>query len=255
MSIHPKKSLGQHFLRDPNTIRKIVDALGAPPEAPVIEVGPGTGAMTEMLVARYPHLLAIEVDQRAVEHLRNTIPQLDVVHQDVLEIDWEELRIRFGEPLWVIGNLPYNITSPILFDLLDARHHLRKAVVMMQKEVAQRLVAAPSTKAYGIMSVQTQLWSSPRLLFTVGRNVFFPRPEVESAVVELDFTSSAPEIDPELLRGVVRGAFNQRRKTLRNSLSKLAAQRNAVVPEQYASLRAEELTPEDFVQLALSMAG
>jgi 16S rRNA (adenine1518-N6/adenine1519-N6)-dimethyltransferase len=254
MPVAPKKSLGQHFLRDPNTIRKIADALGAPADAPVVEIGPGTGAMTEVLAARYPGLTAVEVDERAVEHLRETLPSLDVRHQDVLEVDWPALAEEKGGPLWVIGNLPYYITSPILFSLLEARGAIRRAIVMMQKEVAERLVATPRTKAYGILSVQTQLWSRPRLLFDVGRNVFFPKPDVTSAVVALDFDAPAPDIDPEALRRVVRAAFNQRRKTLRNSLKAVAQQSGREVPEDVAGRRAEELTPEDFVVLTRSLS-
>lgn len=253
LALRPKKSLGQHFLRDPNTIRKIADSLGAPPEAAVVEIGPGTGALTGLLAERYGNLTAIEIDRRAVEQISASLPGVDVRHQDVLELDWPRLASEKGEPLWVIGNLPYNITSPILFDLLDARGHLRRALLMMQAEVARRLVAAPRTKDYGILSVQTQLWSEPRILFRVGRNVFFPRPAVDSAVVALEFGGPSPDVDPEALRRVVRTAFNQRRKTLRNALKSLAAELDASVPAAVAERRAEELTPAEFVDLAHTM--
>lgn len=254
MSVRPKKSLGQHFLRDPNTIRKIADALGAPEGVPVVEIGPGTGALTEELLRRHPDLTAIEVDERAVEHLRETFPSLDVRHRDVLETDWGALAAERGGPLWVVGNLPYYITSPILFGLLDARAHLRRAVLMMQKEVAERLVAAPGTKAYGILSVQTQLLARPRLLFDVSRNVFFPKPDVTSAVVALELDAPEPGVEVEALRRVVRAAFNQRRKTLRNSLRALAAEWGAEVPEAFASRRPEALAPSEFVTLARALA-
>jgi 16S rRNA (adenine1518-N6/adenine1519-N6)-dimethyltransferase len=249
MSVRPRKSLGQNFLRDPNTVRKIVDAFGAPAGAAVVEIGPGTGAMTGELASRYPDLTAIEVDQRAVDHLRETIPGLDVRHEDVLDVEWGRLAAEKGGRLWVIGNLPYYITSPILFSLLDARTHIARAVVMMQKEVAERLVAPAGSKTYGILSVQTQLWSRPRLLFDVSRNVFYPRPDVESALISLDFDQAAPAVDPEDLRQVVRTAFNQRRKTLRNSLKSVAEARQREVPGDVAGLRAEALTPQDFVAL------
>jgi 16S rRNA (adenine1518-N6/adenine1519-N6)-dimethyltransferase len=254
VSVAPKKSLGQHFLRDPNTIRKIADALGAPPEAPVVEIGPGTGALTAVLAERYARLAALEVDARAVAHLAETLPAVDVRQQDVLEADWPALAAEVGGPLWVIGNLPYYITSPILFGLLGARAHLRRAVLMMQKEVAERLVAVPRTKAYGILSVQTQLWSRPSLLFEVSRHVFFPKPDVTSAVVALDFDGPAPDVDPEALRRVVRAAFNQRRKTLRNSLKAVAAEAGREVPEAVSGLRAEALAPADFVALTHALA-
>jgi len=205
-------------------IRKIAAAVEAPADAPVVEIGPGTGALTEELVQHYSDLTAIEVDERAVEHLRKTLPGLDVWHRDVLEVDWAALAEEKGAPLWIIGNLPYYITSPILFSLLDARQHLRRAVVMMQKEVAERLVAVPRTKAYGILSVQLQLLARPTLLFDVSRHVFHPKPDVTSAVVALDFDAAPLGVSVEQLRQTVRTAFNQRRKTLRNSLKPITSQ-------------------------------
>lgn len=254
MSVHPKKSLGQHFLRDPNTIRKIAAAVGAPEGAAVVEIGPGTGALTEELLRHYADLTAVEVDERAVAHLREAMPGLDVRHQDVLDADWAALAEEKGDKLWVVGNLPYYITSPILFSLLDARAHLRRAVVMMQKEVAERLVAVPRTKAYGILSVQTQLLCRPSLLFDVSRHVFHPKPDVTSAVVALDF--DRPDdlgVDVERLRRTVRTAFNQRRKTLRNSLRPITSETGRDVPEELAGLRPEALEPGAFIGLTASI--
>jgi 16S rRNA (adenine1518-N6/adenine1519-N6)-dimethyltransferase len=256
MPVRPKKSLGQHFLRDPNTIRKIAAAVGAPEGAPVVEIGPGTGALTEELLRHYADLTAVEVDERAVEHLRDAFPDLDVRHTDVLDVDWAALAEEKGEALWVVGNLPYYITSPILFALLDARRHLRRAVVMMQKEVAERLVAVPRTKAYGILSVQLQLLASPTLLFDVSRHVFHPKPDVTSAVVALDF--DAPDdlgVDPERLRHAVRTAFNQRRKTLRNSLRPITSQTGHDVPPDLAGRRPEALEPAEFLGLTRAIFG
>lgn len=253
LPLSPKRSLGQNFLQDPNTVRKIVAALEAPEGAPVVEIGPGTGAMTGELLARFPALTAIEVDERAVAYLREQYPSLDVRHADVLAVDWAALAAERGAPLYVIGNLPYYITSQILFGLLDARAHLRQAVVMMQLEVAERLVAVPRTKAYGILSVQVQLFSEPELLFRVSRNVFYPRPDVTSAVVRLTFgvdEEKHRDVDPSLLREVVRTAFNQRRKTLRNSLSSWTRERGIDLPNDWENGRAEELEPEAFVALA-----
>ena len=249
MSIRPKKALGQNFLRDPNTIRKIAAAVGAPEGATVVEIGPGTGALTEELLRLYPDLTALEVDERAVTHLRETLPGLDVRHADVLDADWAALAKAKGSKLWVVGNLPYYITSPILFSLLDARQHLRRAVVMMQKEVAERLVAVPKTKAYGILSVQTQLLAQPSLLFDVSRHVFHPKPSVTSAVVALGFDAPPLGVDVELLRRTVRTAFNQRRKTLRNSLKPITSATGRDVPEALAGRRPEALEPAEFVAL------
>ena len=252
----PRKRLGQNFLQDPNTARRIVDALDAPEGARVVEIGPGTGALTGLLLERWPELTAIEVDPRAVALLREAHPGLDVREADVLEADWEALAEGRTHALYVIGNLPYYITSPILFVLLDARTHLRRAVVMMQREVAERIVAEPRTKAYGILSVLVQLWARPTLAFRVSRNVFYPKPDVQSAVLRLDFGPEAPIAsvdDPEWVRRVVRTAFNQRRKTLRNSLRSITAETGRSVPERWAGRRPEALPPEAFLDLAAEL--
>ena len=264
--LKPKQSLGQNFLRDPNTVRKIVAALEAPAGVPVVEIGAGTGALTEVLLESHPSLTAIEVDGRAVALLEKRFPALDVRYQDVLEVDWAALAAERGGPLHVIGNLPYYITSPILFSLLDAQASLaaepgqadvrqavvREAVVMMQLEVAERLVAAPRTKAYGILSVLFQLYATPELLFRLSPNVFFPKPSVTSAVVRLMFHPAGllpPGDEGERLRAIVRAAFNQRRKTLRNSLHRWTRESGLSLPKGWERRRAEELTPAEFVEL------
>ena len=250
----PKQSLGQNFLRDPNTIRRIAEAVQAAPgpDAPVVEIGPGTGAVTEALLARYPGLVALEIDQRAIELLREAHPALDVRHVDVLEADWAALAAERGGRLHVVGNLPYYITSPILFGLADARAHVAEATVMMQREVAERLVAVPRTKAYGILSVVFQRFSDVQLLFKVPPTVFYPRPAVESAVVRLTFRAAAPPPSKaeDYLRGVIRTAFNQRRKMLRGALASYGT-----VPAPWATQRAEELTGADFEALAAALRG
>jgi 16S rRNA (adenine1518-N6/adenine1519-N6)-dimethyltransferase len=202
-------------------------------------------------------MTAVEVDAEAVDHLRAEYPSLDLRHMDVLDVDWRELAASLGRgPLHVVGNLPYNITSPILFSLLEARDVLERAVVMIQREVAERIVAAPGSKTYGGLSVQTQLLARPGMLFRVGRNVFVPKPDVESAVIEIDFTASPLDalgkgagVDSGALRRVVRAAFGQRRKVLRNSLSEIAADAGRPLPDRFAGLRPEQLTPADFVEL------
>lgn len=251
--LSPKKSLGQNFLNDPNTVRKIVGSLEAPADAHVVEIGPGMGALTGELLDRFSTFTALEIDERAVAYLKEAYPTLDVRQMDVLDVDWVALAAEKGGPLHVIGNLPYYITSPILFGLLDNRQHLSEAVVMMQLEVAQRLVAEPRTKAYGILSVQVQLHARPDLLFRVSRNVFYPKPDVTSAVIRLAFDAVPPlpsDVDPDFLREVIRTAFNQRRKTLRNSLSVWTRAHNITLPHGWDRRRAEELTPPAFLELA-----
>jgi 16S rRNA (adenine1518-N6/adenine1519-N6)-dimethyltransferase len=245
----PKKRLGQNFLRDPNIARKIVGSLEG--GAPLVEIGSGTGALTGLLLERDPALTAVEVDERAVAILTRQWPDLDVRHLDVLKLNWASLAEERGGPLGVIGNLPYYITTPILFSLLDSpTGTVRELVVMMQKEVAARIVAVPRTKAYGILSVVLQKLTKPTLFFDVPPDVFYPKPAVTSSVVHFDFRVPALEVDPALFRRVVRMAFNQRRKTLRNSLSAFGAD----LPEEFSSLRAEALTPDNFVTLSRYLA-
>ena len=290
MPVRPKKRLGQHFLTDPNTVRRIVDALGAPPGGRVVEIGPGEGALTGALLQRYPGLVALEVDPEAVAHLRAQFPALDVRPGDVLDADWRALAEgqgaggkgqeerpsartasgpgphspiphapspipASGASLFVVGNLPYYITSPILFALLDARAHVARAVVMVQREVADRIVAPPGSKTYGTLSVYFALYAEARTLFTVSRHCFRPRPAVESAVVALDFGAAEPPgVAFGPLQRTVRAAFGQRRKMLRNSLGPVAEAAGVAVPEWAATLRPEAVSPADFVRLARHFA-
>lgn len=250
MSVRPKKRLGQHFLVDQNVIGKIVDAVQAPSEAGVVEIGPGEGALTGLLLDQYPDLTAVEVDDEAVGHLRARFPGLDVLHKDVLKVDWAAFGNNESNGTYVVGNLPYYITSPILFSLLDARKHLRRAVLMMQKEVAERIVAKHGSKTYGILSVQTQLLAKPTMLFSVSRHVFRPKPDVESAVISLDFDdASILGFDVKQMRRVVRTSFGQRRKMLRKSLAGLCNEIGAEIPDQFSTRRPESLAPAEFVEL------
>lgn len=251
MSVRPKKHLGQHFLADPNIIRKIADSVEARSGERVIEIGPGEGALTEALLARYPDLIALEVDDEAADYLAAQFPNLDLRRQDVLEADWSVLAAEAEGPLVVVGNLPYYITSPILFSLLKAREHVRRAVVMMQKEVAERMAAAHGNKTYGTLSVYFQLSARVETLFSVSRHVFRPKPSVESAVVALDFDAApVPDVDWTALQQVVKAAFGKRRKMLRNSLGPLVAAADVELPADLGRRRPEALPPEAFVDLA-----
>jgi len=247
MSIRPKKSLGQHFLVDPNMIEKIADTVQAAEGDLVVEIGPGTGTLTEALLKRFHNFQAVELDRRAVEVLESKFQDLDLLHKDVLNVDWEKLSIG-KDNTHVIGNLPYYITSQILFSLLEAREYLADAVLMMQKEVAERLVADIRTKDYGILSVQTQLMSTPEILFTVSRQVFNPPPKVESAVVRLAFDKGNLACSDAHLKRVVRTAFNQRRKKLSNALKPLLPKEK--LPEGFDyDKRAEAWPPEIYEKL------
>lgn len=263
-TLRPKQSLGQNFLRDATMAARIVDAFAdarddACPAARVVEVGPGTGALTGLLLERFADMRALEIDQRAVAVLSEEFPSLDVVHADVLQTDWRAVsRARGaegGEGVAVIGNLPYNIVSQIMFSLMEApAGAVHLAVVMMQKEVADRVTARTRTKAYGILSVICQLYARPTVLFPVPPSCFTPRPKVDSAMVRFDFQAHE-ELDvfnttlTGGLRLVVRAAFNQRRKTLRNSLKVLCDEKGVELPERWTGKRAEELPPVEFLEL------
>jgi 16S rRNA (adenine1518-N6/adenine1519-N6)-dimethyltransferase len=254
-ALAPKQSLGQNFMADPNTIRKVADTLQADAEAHVVEIGPGTGALTEELAERYDRLTALEIDERAVMYLRQHLPAVDVRHVDVLEADYAALAEEKGGPLYVIGNVPYNIGSQILFGLMAAAPHVAEGVITLQRQVVDRIVAEPRTKAYGILSVLLQLYTRPTRAFRISRHVFRPPPDVESAV--LHFTMDGPLWDlpdderPPLafLHTVVRTAFNQRRKTLRNSLHPWTRGQGLTLPDDWEGRRAEELRPTQFITL------
>ena len=245
----PKKSLGQHFLRDENIARNIVESLELRPDDLLVEIGPGQGALTKHLVGRTAGLTVIEVDQRAIHLLQDSFgDDITIVHADVRTVSLGEIA-RSGS-LRVVGNIPYNITSEILFWLLDAREHVRDATLMVQLEVAQRFVAGIETKAYGILSIYLQLYARTELLFKVSRNSFFPRPDVDSAVVRLRFNHDLPQFDEQLFRAIVRGTFGKRRKTLRNSLRFMGfsdEQLDGCTLD--LSRRPENLVVEDFLEL------
>lgn len=247
MSIRPKKSLGQHFLTDENIIRKIADAVPAGSKHRVIEIGPGTGALTDVLVDRFDDLQVVELDDRAVKLLEEKYPGLPIHHQNVLKTNWQKLSAG-KEKTHVVGNLPYYITSQILFNLLEYRQYLADAILMMQKEVAERLVANIRTKDYGILSVQTQLMSSPEILFSVSRQCFSPQPNVDSAMVKLTFDKGALACSDTDLKTVVRTAFNQRRKKLSNALKPLVDKKNLPAGFDFDK-RAEAWRPEIYEKL------
>jgi len=282
LRIRPKQSLGQNFLRDEAVAAAIVRSFAAAVRAcrpagddgedgggvHVVELGAGTGALTRRLVDLFPAMTAVEIDGRAVAALRAGLPGLRVVQADVLALDWAASVASLAatpagggvrRPLAVVGNLPYNIVSQILLSLLETRADVvATATVMVQKEVADRLVAPPRCKAYGILSVVAQLYAAPTVLFGVPPSAFYPVPDVQSAMVRLDVRAEPVGVagvvhDRSAVRRVVRAAFQQRRKTLRNSLKGLTG--GAPLGERWASRRPEELSPPEFVELAAELYG
>lgn len=227
-------------------IRKIVDAIPAEPGDKVIEIGPGGGALTEVLVEQFSDLSVIEIDRRMADFLSDRFSGLDIIQEDVLKTDWDSL-LNTNKSVHVVGNLPYYITSQILFGLLISRKQISSALLMMQKEVAERIVALPRTKQYGILSVQCQLMSTPKILFNVPPQVFSPPPSVDSSVILLRMDQPDLTCSDDHLKTVVRMAFNQRRKKLSNALKRL----NAELPEDQFdfNLRAEALEPRMYEKL------
>ena len=256
----PKQSLGQNYLSDQNYVMKIVNAFSddSVDGSRVVEIGPGMGALTRELLRIYPNMTAIELDQRAVAFLKTKLPGLDVVRQDVLETDWSAMAADRGGKLSVIANLPYYITSQVLFSLADNHHAIDKAVVTMQLEVAERVTAAPRTKQYGIPSVVFQLYGATQLNFKIPPKVFYPVPKVDSALVTIDFSKPHPElhsVEGEHLRRVITTAFRQRRKMMRQSLKELLRADELSLPDRWGTLRPEQLRPEEFLQLTVDLYG
>ncbi len=252
----PKKSLGQNFLRDENVARNIVESLELHSGDVVVEIGPGQGALTKHLSSRVKRVLAVEIDERAIEVLRETLgDSVKLIHADVLKVSLASLAREYQAPLRVVGNIPYNITSEILFWLFDSSESVRDATLMVQVEVARRFVAQPGTKEYGILSVFSQFYSTPEYLFKVSRNSFYPRPNVDSAVVRFRLRSQLPACNRGLFKAVVRGTFGKRRKTLRNGLRYMGFSDDQLEAASFdLTRRPEDLTLEDFLELTKALA-
>lgn len=247
-SIKPKKSLGQHFLVDQNIARKIVGSLSFQDYNAVIEIGPGTGILTEYLLAlENKEVKCIEIDQSSVDHLLNKFPGIQgrIFTGNVLTAEFTDF---FTVPFAVIGNLPYNISSQVFFKLLEYRNLVRETVCMVQKEVAQRIISPPGSKEYGILSVLLQTFYHIEHLFNVGPKVFNPPPKVNSSVIRLKRNMRATlECDESVFFHVVKTAFNQRRKMIRNSLKSMIMKHD--IPDHMLQFRPEQLEVEDFIRL------
>jgi 16S rRNA (adenine1518-N6/adenine1519-N6)-dimethyltransferase len=248
--LRPRKSLGQNFLRDENICRKIIAAVDTRPSDTLLEIGPGEGALTKYLARGKHRLIVVDLDERVVARMREMFPGIEVLHEDFLDLDLAD----FGAAkLRVVGNIPYNITSPILFHLLDHRTCVVDATLMVQKEVARRLVGRPRTKEYGILSVLFQFFAEVKVLFDVSRNAFSPKPEVTSSVVHLRMLPE-PRYrveDEEVFRSMVRSLFGKRRKMLRSSLKYFCDEKAYVLPGDVdLTKRPEELSVERLAQLS-----
>jgi 16S rRNA (adenine1518-N6/adenine1519-N6)-dimethyltransferase len=247
--VRPKKHLGQHFLHDENIARKIISFI---PDIPrlILEIGPGTGILSKYLLADPGHdTYFMEIDREASSFLLEKYPDIKdrLIIGDFLDQDFEQ----FNGPMALVGNFPYNISSQIIFKALEHRDKIASVVGMFQKEVAERIIHGPGGKTYGILSVLTQAFYETEYLFTVGESVFIPPPKVKSAVIRLTRNSRIHlDCDEDLFFRLVKTAFNQRRKTLRNALKPLTEGLPGAGKLPFPDKRAEQLTVEDFIHLA-----
>ena len=251
MAHQPRKRFGQHFLTDESVVEAIVDAIDPRPGQALVEVGPGLGAMTRPLLARCGRLTVIELDRDLAARLRHE-PRLDVIEADVLKVDFRALAQSAGQPLRVVGNLPYNISTPILFHLLGAVDSVADQHFMLQKEVVDRMAAAPGGKDYGRLSVMLQWRYHIENVLDVPPEAFDPPPRVDSAVVRLQPLPAPAGVDEKLLSELVTVAFSQRRKVLRNTLGRWLQERGADVDFDLRR-RAEEVSVADYLALTRTL--
>lgn len=262
-----KKSFGQNFLTDTNILQKIVDTAEIDKSVNVIEIGPGIGALTEFLAETAAEVMAFEIDDRLIPILADTLRDFDnvqVVNQDILKADLQRQIQQFKNPdlpIKVVANLPYYITTPILMHLIESKIPFTEFVVMMQKEVADRISAEPNTKAYGSLSISVQYYMTAKIAFIVPRTVFVPAPNVDSAILKM-VRRDQPLVsvqDEDFLFDVVKSSFVHRRKTLWNNLTNRFGKAEATkeklqaaleMAELEASVRGEALTLEDFARLS-----
>lgn len=257
-TIHPKKYLGQNYLTDENISRNIVSSFNVKPDDAVIEIGPGKGALTKYIIEKTNNLIAVELDKNNCDILKNKFPKLILINKDFLTLDLNEILNKYFSrsaqlhKLRIIGNIPYSITSGILFKLVDNRNIIIDAQLMIQEEVAQRITSLPNSKEYGILSVQMQVFSNPKLLFKVSKNCFYPKPKVDSRIINFDFTKNQEQEikDVEFFRKLVRAAFSTRRKTLRNSLKSIDINTDELGIDFDFSRRAESLETGEFINLS-----
>jgi len=255
MTVRAKKHLGQHFLTDKNAAAKIVNALQSEGRFnTVLEVGPGMGVLSDILLLNKNYTTwLIDIDQESVQYLKTKYPELEerLILGDFLNLDFKQL---FNDKIAIVGNFPYNISSQILFKILEERQQVVEMVGMFQKEVAQRCIAKPGTKEYGILSVFLQAFYKLEYLFTVKAGSFNPPPKVLSGVIRLERNGVEKlDCDEKLFWQVVKAGFNQRRKTLRNALSSLI-NKEKMIDNPFLDLRAERLSVDDFVSLTNSIS-
>ena len=261
LGVRPHRHFGQHFLINPTIVTRMMEAAGIRPHDTILEIGPGLGVLSHELAARASRLYLVDVDVTLAARLEKQFAKNERVHVVTADFLALDLDTTFPEPeIRVVASLPYNVASPILFRLLDHRDRFRTATVMIQKEVAERLTATPGTKAYGVPSVLTQLYGTVMTVCTIGPRSFFPPPKVESQVIHIEFQEHprVPVTDEVAFRRLVKAAFAQRRKTLRNTLRAAGYENLDEVSEKTGidfQRRGETLTVEEFATLANGYVG
>ncbi len=252
----PRRELGQNFVADPNTVRRIAALAQVGPGDQVVEIGAGLGSLTLALAETGARVLAVEVDRGIVPVLRSVVadvPSIDVVEADATTLDWQALLGDQPAAWTLVANLPYNVATPLVCDLLDEVPAIGSMLVMVQREVAERFAAGAGSKQYGAVSVKVAYWASAKVVATVPASVFVPRPNVESALVRIDRRDS-PDVDRELLFFLVRTAFGQRRKMLRRSLAEQAPPSAYDLAGVSSEARPEQLDLEAWCRLTHAVA-
>jgi 16S rRNA (adenine1518-N6/adenine1519-N6)-dimethyltransferase len=252
--VKPKKHLGQHFLRDENIAIKIVDSLtGYGGYKNILEIGPGTGALTKHLIGKDLNLYVLDIDPESIAYLHSNYPQLAdrIISGDFLKLD---IGSFIDPPFALIGNFPYNISSQIMFRVIEMRDDIPELVGMFQKEVAERLVAPPGTRKTGILSVLLQTWYDCEYLFTVDKESFYPSPKIQSGVIRIKRNNRKNlEVDEKDFKRIIKMAYGQRRKTLRNSLKSILNETDIDKSDPFFTKRPEQLSVDEFIGLVKSL--
>ena len=256
---HPSRALGQNFVVDPNTVRRIVRLADVVETDRVVEIGAGLGSLTLALAETGAAVTAVEIDRHLIDELHENVrahSNVVVVHADAMAMDWHELLPLEHGPYVLVANLPYNVATPLVADLLDGVPQIGRMLVMVQKEVGQRLAAKAGDDAYGAVSVKVAYWGEARMVGTVGPSVFLPQPKIESGLVRID-RRSVPAVDPALVTAavlftLVRAGFAQRRKMLRRALAGIVVPETFVRAHIASTKRAEELSVEEWGRLAIA---
>ena len=249
-SVKPKKFLGQHFLTDLSVASRIADTVDACPTIPVLEVGPGTGVLTQYLLRKERPLKVVEIDFDSVPYLHEHFPELgdNIIEGDFLKMNLQE--VFDGHPFVLTGNYPYNISSQIFFKMVENRDLIPCCTGMIQKEVAERLAAAPGGKTYGVLSVLMQAWYDVEYLFTVDEHVFNPPPKVKSAVIRMTRNGKTSlGCDEQLFRRIVKTVFTMRRKMMRNGMKQILGKDSPLLADSMFTRRPEQLSVQEYVDL------